>query len=145
MFVARYTDNPEGDIKRGWSGFMGVEAETVQRFVALYTYDAPDDADEMSDDDLLDWLMDTHNIDLRYDEALEMWRQVHHDGLSCWPLDAETAEDALAEAAEMDHAGQIGWSGFGSYTEGKVTYVGRIEGTHDPLHVFECDYAIVEA
>jgi len=145
MFVARYTNNPEGDIQRGWSGFMGAEAETVQKFVALFIYDAPEDADEMSDDALLDWLLDTHDIDLRYDEALGAWRQVHHDGLSCWPLDAETAEEACAEAAEMDKGGKIAWAGFGSYTQGKVRYVGRIEGTGDPLHIFECDHTQVEA
>jgi hypothetical protein len=137
MYVVRYTDNPEADIQRGWSGVMGMAWETALDAAVsmLVNGEANLDRDEiegLSDDELLS-LMDDHNVDVRWDEGRKQYRLVHHSGLSCWRLEAETIEDAVAEAK---HTGY--WGGFGDKTIGKVTYVCSVPGSED-AHIFECN------
>lgn len=157
MFVARFTDNPEHDIERGWSAYFMdfttdlkealettgcyLDDETVSKTQAKWirTYG------EMYEDDatfLADYLADLAvQQNLRQDPHSGAWRPFHHDGLSCWALDATTAEDALAEAATRD---DIDWGGFGQCTVGKVRLVGKVPPVGDALkdeflYVFECE------
>lgn len=164
MFVARYTNNPEGDVKRGWSGWGlggGMTWASLDEW-ATETAQGPDFEDDIDErqerwvrtygSEYEDWevfaqayledLADQNNI--RYDEVNECWRQVHHEGLSCWALDAATIEDAIAEATQKHEAERIAWAGSGYATTGKVAYVVTIEGTDDLLHIFKCDNAVPE-
>lgn len=159
MYVARYTHNPEEDIKRGWSGWMGQNWPTREAALSeLVEMPGDDEMDERQQrwirtwgemyedrakfvEDLRDDLAERQGIDLRYDEFYHEWRRVHHDGLSCFCLDAETAEAAIAEARDLDASKQIHWWGDGDYTHGAVTLVGHVGGD---LYVFECDYASCE-
>jgi len=157
MYVARYTDNPEEDIKRGWSGWMGCNWATKE--------DAIDDLIEMPDDDELEakqqrWIRTwgelyedydrfiadlrdslADDFDIRFDEYHNEWRHCHHDGLSCWALDAGTADAAVAEAKSKDADGKIIWAFEGDKTHGEVKLVGHVSVD---LYIFECDYTTGE-
>ena len=153
MYVTRYTLTPHYDIQRDWSGWMGdgfdSEVEGLE-FVLEQAGVAGEDLDERwenwQDEDWRPWhhrdtesyidflrdLASDHDIEVAYNEAWGRWQHVHHSGLSCWPLEAETLEEALAEAASRS----FDWSGFGHRTLGKVVYVCALG---DDLHLFECD------
>ena len=168
MYVARYTNNPEGDIERGWSGFMGMQwasalewlkdntqfsegfgidadggdlEERQQRWVNTY-------GDEYED---LDTFINAYAEEaaeengIIFDATLNLWRAFHHDGLSCWALDAETDAEAIAEAKTKAESGEISWCGFGQATVGDVKLVAKVEGITEPLYVFECDDVEEEA
>lgn len=138
VFVARYTNDPQADLERGWSAYMGLQAVSPRQYVAKFVWDdVPADFDDMTDAEIVDWLSDL-GIDLRYNAAIALWCSVHHDGLSCWALDAETPEAAIAEAQAAAREGQISWSGFGQATVGKVLYVTSVPGIEN-LHIFECE------
>lgn len=153
MFVARFTFSPEYDVQRNWSGWMGVDFATeleAYEFVAEHNIDSDtlnEKWEKWQDEDhatwhhrdhsnRLDFLQDVVNVDIRYNEVWGRWQIVHHNGLSCFSLDAETVEDAVSEAKTSN----FGWFGFGQSTEGKVKYVCPVDGV-DYLHIFECEYA----
>lgn len=147
MYVARFTDNPENDIKRGWSGYFGHDFKTPYDLVKDMGWDYEllekenvDTLEEIDQDDILYWLERNQNTDLRYDDHLKVWRVCHHDGLSCWVLDAETEADALTEASAKAIAGKIEWAGFGYRTIGTIKLVASVEGV-DNLYIFECEKA----
>ena len=156
MFVARFTLTPEYDIKRNWSAWMGMDFATeleAYEFIAEQQVDSDvlDEKWERWQDEehatwhhrdhssRLDFLQDTVNADIRYNEEWNRWQIVHHDGLSCWPLDSVTVEGAVSEA---QNAG-LDWYGFGSSTIGKVRYVCSVDGV-EFLHIFECEDTSVE-
>jgi len=165
MFVARYTNNPEGDIKRGWSGWGlagGMPWNSLGEWASEMGVgpDFEDDIEERQTrwintygEQYEDWdtfcqayLEDlAEENDIRYDEVEGCWRQVHHDGLSCWTLEATTLEEAIEEAACKHEAGTIAWAGTGYATIGTVKLAASVEGTDGLLHVFECDSAVAES
>lgn len=138
MYVARFTTNPEQDIERGWSGWMGYSAQTPAQYIETFIGMLPEDIDEMTDGDLIEWLADNHNTDLRFDNQVGEWRAVHHDGLSCWSLNAETIDAALIEATSKADSKDIEWAGFGRATVGTISLVCKVDGVDD-LYIFECD------
>jgi hypothetical protein len=110
MYVARYSFNPEYDAIRNWSAWIGVEGETPED-VALQIADVVDHPSMLTDETgervfwedapealKVEWVLD--NEDIRYHEAAGKWMHVHHEGLSCWSLDAETLGDAIEEARD---------------------------------------------
>lgn len=85
---------------------------------------------------------ETHDIVL--DPRGGTWRAKHHDGLSCWALDAGTLEEAMAEAVSKHTTGAIEWGGFGWQTQGDVKHVVKVwqsDAGSDAgqLWIFECD------
>lgn len=137
-YVARFTTDPTGDIERGWSAWMSdgwaterEALESIARMLPQYS-DYTDTNPDLSDDEIVELLIDREEIDVRYHPTLKRWYHVHHDGLSCWPLDAESDEDALAEA----QSAELEWSGFGATTVGAVRMVGHVTGD---LYVFEAE------
>ena len=151
MFVARYSFNPEYDARRNWSAWIGVEGDTPEA-VARLIADVVEHPSTLTDEtgERVDWedapealkiayVLD--NEDIRYHEVAGKWMHVHHAGLSCWSLDAETLDEAVEEAREKDARGEIEWGGFGQCTVGKVKYVASISGV---LHIFACDYVTSE-
>jgi len=135
MFVARYSLNIKADIKRGWSGYFEPAYETLDDAARLGYW--PTEWDE--EEDAADWL-EANDIDFRHDPENGGWRHVHHNGLSCWVLDAERENAALFEAATKDNGGEIGWHGFGYATRGKV----RLVASWGILHILEVDYVTME-
>lgn len=133
MYVARFTNNPEEDVKRGWSGYMGSYSTPTECADFLGV-----DVEGMDDETIIDLLLDQENTDLRFDAVTEEWRVWHHDGLSCWELEAETVEDAITEAAKRASNDEIAWGGFGQRTLGKVSLVCKVEGINY-LYVLECE------
>lgn len=134
VYVARFTTNPEEDIKRGWSGWMNVSWENVVEAAYDQLVNGRANLDEekiqgLIDDDLLSMLND-YGFDVRYDDTAKLWRLVHHDGLSCFRLNAETLEDALLE----EHPEAFGE---GDCTLGSVQYVAPVPGS-EGWHIFEC-------
>jgi len=151
MYVARYSFNPEYDARRNWSAWIGVGGDTPEA-VALQIADVVDHPETLVDEtgECIDWsdASDEMKIayvleaeDIRYHEVAGRWMHVHHTGLSCWSLDAETLEEAIEEARALDACGEIEWGGFGQCTGGKVKYVASVNET---LHIFECDYVTSE-
>ena len=152
MFVARYSFNPQYDAIRNWSAWIGVEGDTPEA-VALQIADVIEHPATLLDEETserIDWsdASDEMKIsyvleaeDIRYHEVAGKWMHVHHNGLSCWSLDAETLDEAIEEAREKDALGEIEWGGFGDCTVGKVKYVASVS---DVLHIFECEYVTAE-
>lgn len=135
--VARFTNNPTGDIERGWSGYMGMGFKTPQEAVDwFWTGDDDIEPAEMTDEEAIDWLADYNNTDLRLDAQCGLWRSCHHDGLSCWSLESTTDTGAIIEARLMSQSGEIGWGDFGWATVGSVRLVAHVCGD---LYIFECD------
>jgi len=139
MFVARFSFDPEYDVERGWTGYMGSASSSLE-MTALIVADHIDlprrvrEAYLQNDEEtVIHYILETQ--DIRFHEKAGLWMWVHNPaGLSCWPLEASTAEEALAEAAEK--ADRLDWGGFGWVTKGQVRYVGSVSSI---LHVFECE------
>lgn len=163
MFVARFTQSPLNDIERGWSGYFFPFVTDVRE--AIETAGGSDALDE----DLMeekqskwihtygeryeDWdvfeaeyLEDVaDDLNLRQDPHTGAWRPFHHNGLSCWALDADNIDDAIVEAAQRN----IQWAGFGQVALGNIQCVAKIVNTGNQekdefLYIFECDEIQVE-
>lgn len=147
-YVARYTLNPDYDVVRRWTGYMGCDALTPEMVAEhiLDTHGMPFPARVKIDGEWIDWdetpwgwRIDwvLERADIRLHEPSGLWMWVHNpDGLSCWPLQAETPEAAIEEARALDADNRIQWHGFGHVTRGRVEYVGPVTGV---LHVFWCE------
>jgi len=138
-YVVRNTDNPAGDIARGWSGIMGQEWPSLMKAARSLLADTDYDRDALeflSEEEVADVLAE-YGFDVRYDAQFGNWRQVHHDGLSCWLIKAETLEEAIEMAPEAN----LGWGGFGHATVGKVELVASLSET---VHIFVCDGVVAE-
>jgi hypothetical protein len=156
MYVARYTNNPEEDIKRGWSGWMGEAWDSKEEANKDLIEKIYADVEELEakqqryiakwGDDYSDWDYFINDIvsdkyDVRYDEYNEVFRLCHHDGLSCWKIDADNLQDAIKEASTKDTDSTISWSGEGYKTGGLVKVAAHV---NDELYIFECDYTTGE-
>lgn len=152
MYVTRFTFTPAYDIQRNWSAWMGEAwdneeealTETLET-VGVLAEDIEERWEKWQDVEWHTWhyretesfidclrdLASDHNVDVRFNEVYCRWQHVHHDGLSCWPLAAETEIEAMAEAA----ARSFSWTGFGHRTLGNVRHVCALG---NDLHLFEC-------
>lgn len=147
-YVARYTPNPDADLCRGWSAWMGMRDESLIALLSdILNLDVPegiDEADAAGEAELLELAVDIGH-DVRWDDQAGEWCCVHHDGLSCWGLDEdiETPEEAAMEAARLHRTGQIEHAGTGLSTIGEVEYVWPVPGV-DGLHLFRCEDTMPE-
>jgi HK97 family phage portal protein len=125
--VARYSDDIDADIKRGWSAYQhpnygGTRAEVLQ------------DAEDMG---------------IKDPEIRKIpqggYALVHHDGLSSYPLNSEGVDEATLEAHSS--AGFDG-SGYGHSTIGKIrkmrTIPKELIGSLRDLHILEVEDSEVE-
>jgi hypothetical protein len=142
MFVARYTAFPRYDEARNWSGYQEPTAKSAEVLAdMLIDYGHVKLPQRLANaywngdsDEAIQWVLD--NYDIRYHEAAGVWCLCHHEGLSCWRLNASTVEEAVEEARQMDADCLIQWGNFGDRTVGQVRYVASVSET---LHIFECD------
>lgn len=143
MYVARYTKNAEGDAQRGWSGWGCGYWSTLQDFASEWLEATLFEAYDVSSVyDLTDEQIEQINpYEMAFDEQFQSWRIFHHDGLSCWALYAETPEEAVAEARDLEAASEIGNGGFGYAASGNLRVVAQV---HADLWIFECDYVTEE-
>jgi len=152
MYVARYSFNPEYDADRNWSAWIGIDGSSAED-VALQIADVVQHPPALFDsetgeyyawEDAPEWMKIDYVLkheDIRYHEIARRWMHVHHEGLSCWRLDAETLDEAVEEARVKDARGEIEWGGFGFATIGAVKYVASVSET---LHIFECNHVTSE-
>ncbi len=150
MYVARFTENPEEDIQRGWSGYFSPGWATLEEAI-------DDTASHLIEDDLLEekqqqWVNTwgdkyedyetfyngyleevAEELSITFDEPKQIYRAFHHYGLSCWKLDAATEKEAIKESKERQG---IQWGGFGQKTIGDVKMVAQVS---DNLWILECD------
>lgn len=143
-YVARWSQNIEGDIQRGWSAWQSGQwgcADLGDFLSSLYLTDAYSE-DELTPE-LLEEIAEENNV--IFDEVDGCWRQFHHNGLSCYPLNAETVEEAI-EIVSTENVGD--GAGFGHRTIGKVRVVARIhelvDGENYALYVLECEDSLPE-
>lgn len=123
MLVARFSDNIEADIKRGWSTWM------LPGLGGSYE----------------DCLQDIEDFGFRDAEIREFpeypgcYGVVHHEGLSCYPLESENVDDAIAEVLDS----KLDGSGYASATIGKVTLLKSVSSKEirsiRDLHILEVD------
>ena len=129
VFVARFTDCPEYDIKRGWSASMDYDGETKDEALFSFMGDHPN--------------IDPDSVKVGWHRHHRRWVVVHNPrGLSCWRLSGATEEQALDEARRRCVAGDIAREGYGDVTEGRVRLVAKVD-VYDcggnPLCVFSCE------
>lgn len=126
QYIIRYTTNPVADIERGWSGWMGMDYATLAEAAEelCQEYDLTEDEAET--------LLERRNHDVRWDVNCKRYRAVHHDGLSCYALEADD-EAAAWDEARTQATGIP--TGEGDMTEGAVSHLGRIA---DHWHLFRC-------
>lgn len=148
VYVVRFSNNIEQDIERGWSGYFApfeTDLETALREVVW----ADREIDEYDEGLAAQWILDMDRDeyleylagknDLRQDPHSGAWRPFHHDGLSCWVLEADDLESAFAEAQTRT---DIDWAGFGQATVGNVRVIGCVlfhQEQHNKLWLLECD------
>lgn len=123
MFVARFSDNIQDDIKRGWSTWM---TPGLGGSIADCEQDIEDGYAE--------------GVIREFPEFPGCFGIVHHEGLSCYYLESETLDDAIEEVKGC--AGMDG-SGFGYATVGEVKLIKTISrkelGSIRDLHILEVE------
>lgn len=156
MFVSRYTFNPQYDVERNWTGWIGRSwdslSEAAEELVdteeletawekwqdggwQTWYYRDTEDYDEFCE-----YILAENGERVEFHKVFGKYLLYHHDGLACWPLRAETAKAAVAEA--QTNPGE--WHGFGDQTIGNVRYVCAVPGI-EHLHIFECDDTMPES
>lgn len=123
MLVARFSENIENDIKRGWSTWM------LPGLGGSYS-DCEQDIEDFG----------FGNAEIReFPEYPGSYGVVHHEGLSCYLLDAENVEDAITEVIEN----KLDGSGYGYATIGKVTLLKTVPSKEmrsiRDLHILEVE------
>jgi 3-deoxy-D-arabino-heptulosonate 7-phosphate (DAHP) synthase class II len=172
-YVVRNTFSPEYDIRRNWSGWMAFQSDTAYGIASqLYEarqveitrdlaracqvdWELVTDGYVADLDDLWDYseiedreqfeqtVLEAAGLDIRYHEVAQTWLWCHHEGLSCWRLEAETEADALAEIAarRREKSAFAWWHGDGDTTIGSVHHICQIDET---LYLFWCEEVAVE-
>jgi hypothetical protein len=129
VFVARFTDCPEYDLKRGWSASMDYDGETKDEVLLSFLSEHPD--------------IDLDSVKVGLHMHHKRWVVVHNPhGLSCWRLGGTTEEQAVDEARRRCVAGNIAREGYGDVTEGRVRLVAKLDvrdGNGNPLCIFSCE------
>lgn len=119
LLVARFSDNIHADIDRDWSTWM------LPGLGGTYK-DCEQDIEDFGFGD----------SEIReFPEYPGSFGVVHHEGLSCYLLDAESVEDAIKEVKER----YLDGSGYGHTTIGKVLLLKTIPakevGSIRDLHI----------
>lgn len=96
IYVARFSDNINADIKRNWSAWM------TPGLAGSYEDCKQDIADGYA-----------HGEIREFPEYPGCYAIVHHEGLSSYLLNAENENTAIKEAIETAKSGKIDGSGFG--------------------------------
>lgn len=137
MYVARFTQTPSQDVERNWSGYFAPFYTDTKEALEFFGF-LPEGYDYIDDDERaeidLDEIAERNN--LVRDPHTQAWRPFHHNGLSCWLLNASTLEDAIVEAKAKHGTQEISWGGFGNYTKDSVSYICTVEGD---LCIFQCN------
>jgi len=146
MFVARYSFNPEYDAQRLWTGYPEPTSATKEGLAELLIElgvvklprrlnDAYWDGDVDAAEAAIEYVLEEQ--DIRYHEEAGLWMLVLNPrGLSCWPLNASSIEEAVEEATVLNNNNAIAWGDVGWVTVGNVRYVTSVSGI---LHIFDCD------
>ena len=135
MFIARYSENIQEDIKRNWSswtfgqyGFEGTEAELKEAMQSAIENETSFDISgfELWDDDI-------RNADVR-ELYPGYWVLVDNvntpGGLSCLNLNATNMEDAISEAKTLIYSGDV--QSFDA-NDAKLVY------SENDIHIFEIE------
>lgn len=152
-YVLRYSPNIQGDLKRNWSAWMGLRSKDLyDLLVQLDGVEAIEEAwEDWSDVDYAPFVERDHDDfdafldylagenDIRFDPDTKEWCAVHHDGLSCFLLEAEDEEEAIAEGKAL--ASMWPDKGFGYQTEGSIRLVCSLP---DDWHILECEDVSLE-
>jgi len=155
-YVARFSDNIQADLERGWSAWMGSRSqdlEDVLEFCGITAEQIENGWERWQDPDWHPWhhrdttdreeflldLAENENHDIRFDAVADAWAAVHHDGLSCFRLEAETEADAIQELANVA-AETVSFSS-GDMTEGAVRLV---HSRDDGWHLLQADGVWIE-
>ncbi len=145
-YAVRNSSNIEGDIRRGWSGWMFPRAASLYELCDMTPelYDLNEYVDDPDDESAIyDYLelVERRQSGSHYEPAEDAeapaearWCWKHHDGLACYGLDAETLDEALAQAANWDIAALP--CGQGKQTEGAVRVVADLGNN---WYLLECD------
>jgi len=133
-YVARFTQTPENDAQRNWSGYFAPFYIDTKEALEFFGF-LPEGFDYMDEEEKAEINLDeiAENNSLMRDPHTKAWRPFHHNGLSCWELEATNLADAITEAKERS---DISWGGFGQRTIGKVAMVANVSGD---LYIFSCD------
>jgi hypothetical protein len=129
IFVVRETSHPEADLARNWSsptgGFSNGEmcgtsfasAEAAKaHWDAFYQDDVP-------------------APDFRFHPAYGSFTEVHYEGLGAWNLEAETLEEAIAEATTCEWGLTVNsGAGDGHFLANEVVSFHKVR---EDLYVFE--------
>lgn len=123
LLVARFSNDIKADIERGWSTWM------LPGLGGTYS-DCEQDAEDFG----------FSNAEIReFPEHPGSFGIIHHEGLSCYLLDAESVEEAIEEVKERHLDG----SGYGHATIGKVLLLRSIPakeaGSIRDLHILEVE------
>ena len=159
MFVARCTTNPESDVARGWSAWGGVyvrhpldhgsvenamldrgyDEETVINAIAdEYTHQTDEGWWELVDspealEAIAEWCRDELDIDIQRCPVLGLYAHCHHEGISCYELEAETLQEAIAEAEHL----QASWTTGGVTGLRPTAYFPTSRTASEDIYVFE--------
>lgn len=139
MFVVRYSTTIEKDIELGFSCYMGTLGTSVVDALEIDGYDIETlearyerfGGDESFEEYLVENVVPDSGI--IFDERFGAYRSYHHAGLSCWGLEADSVEGAIAEATQ--HVGCAG-AELAQYTIGTVHIVREIAAN---VYLLECE------
>ena len=127
MIVVRFSKNIQADVKRNWSAWMNTRTENLAEFIQVcLDHCWSEKASELQDEE-------------NYQEALEIFEElldiridgnqyaiVHHDGLSCFGLEAEEEKEAITEAEEFVENFDMSFFVNGDKTLGEIKIIKEI-------------------
>lgn len=115
-YVVRFTFDPKKDLKRNWSTFANAECEfgpihspknKYQARMGVASWLGIDRKEiEIHDTPRGFMLVNEHltrPIEFRWHNGLKCYAQVHYEGLGAWELNANTLEEAIAEATNIEN------------------------------------------
>ena len=94
MFVVRDTFHPAEDLQRNWSAPAGGHSNELNGLEFKSEEDAKESYRRIFHEE--------SPYTYRFHPAYNSFSEVHYEGLGAYQLDAETLEDALIEAANME-------------------------------------------
>ena len=155
-FTIRRTTNPAADLARGWSAWGGqyevsplslADVDNVMSERSMDEYDVINALDdhltveteegwEIVDSDearesVAEWVRDELNVDVQRCPSSGLYAIRHHDGLSSYEIDADSAETAIEIAKKSTH----------NFLTGGVRAIGPVAyypTSIADVYVFEC-------